>query len=38
LGRPSSTTAVITTRAIDIAHHPAPQDANDAARHPRTTS
>lgn len=38
LGRPSSTTAVITTRAIDIAHHPDHQDANDVSRHPRTMS
>jgi hypothetical protein len=38
LGRPSSTTPVITTRAIDIAHHPANQDANDVPRHPRTMS
>ena len=38
LGRPSSTTAVITTRASDIAHHPAHQDANDVPRHPRTMS
>ena len=38
LGRPSSTTAVITTRAIDVAHHPAHQDANDVPRHPRTMS
>jgi hypothetical protein len=29
---------MITTRAIDIAHHPAPQDENDVARHPRTMS
>ena len=37
LDRPSSTTAVITTRAIDIAHHPAHQDAK-GPEHPRTTS
>jgi hypothetical protein len=29
---------VITTRAIDIAHHPTHQDVNDVARHPRTMS
>jgi hypothetical protein len=38
LDRPSRTTAVITTRATDIAHHPTHQDANDAPRHPRTMS
>jgi hypothetical protein len=31
--RCSTTTAVITTRAIDITHHPIPQGVNDVARH-----
>jgi len=38
LERPSRTTAVITTRAIDIAHHPICQGVNDVARHLRTMS
>jgi hypothetical protein len=29
---------VITTRAIDIAHHPVHQDANHVPRHPRIMS
>ena len=38
LDQPSTTTAVINTRAIDIAHRPHGQGANDVPRHLRTMS